>query len=95
MAASYSAVRRNASCASRKRVASLSDPPLARSSSSTAPYCDCAVTTATLPWFLAAARIIVGPPTSICSIASACVDAGPCHRLLEGIERDDDQVDRA
>ena len=34
------------------------------------------VTTATPPWFLAAARIIAGPPTSICSIASAGVTPG-------------------
>ncbi len=76
MAASYWAVRRNASWARRKRVASLSSPPLARSSSSTARYWPASVTTPTLPWFLAAARIIVGPPTSICSIASASVTPG-------------------
>jgi hypothetical protein len=76
MAASYRAVRSNASCASRARVASLSAPPVAFSSSSTAAYCETSVTTATLAWFLAAARIMVGPPTSICSIASARVTPG-------------------
>ena len=73
IAASYWAVRRNASCARRARVASPSAPPLARSSATTPAYCDGSVTTATAAWFLAAARIIVGPPTSICSIAAAGV----------------------
>jgi hypothetical protein len=71
IAASYSAVRRNAARARLARVASPSAPPVAFSSSSTAAYCDGSVSTATLAWFLAAARIIVGPPTSICSMASA------------------------
>ena len=41
------------------------------SSSMTASYDSGLVTTAANPWFLAAARIIVGPPMSMFSITSA------------------------
>ena len=91
MAASYCAVRRKppgqAEARARRAAAGpqLVQQPRVLAGS---------VTTATLPWFLAAARIIVGPPTSICSIASSGSDAGPRHRRLERVEGDDDQVDR-
>ena len=39
-------------------------------------------------------RIMLGPPMSIFSIASSSVTPGARHRLLERIERHDDQVDR-
>ena len=51
-------------------------------------------TTATPSWFLAAARIIVGPPMSMFSIATSCVDVVAGDGLLERVEVDADQVDR-
>ena len=51
-------------------------------------------TTATPSWFLAAARIIVGPPMSMFSIATSGVDVVAGDGLLEGVEVDADQVDR-
>jgi hypothetical protein len=62
---SYSAVRANASAA-RPRRCSRVKPPSA-SAASTSAYRDGSMITATEPWFLAAARIIDGPPMSICS----------------------------
>ncbi len=60
----------NASAASRCRCASVNPPP--RTASSTEPYAVGLVTMATLAWFLAAARTMVGPPMSICSTHSSC-----------------------
>ena len=51
------------------------------------------MTTATLSAFLAAARIIAGPPMSICSTTSAC-PAPEATRLDEGIQVDDHQLER-
>ena len=53
--------------ARRRRVAAES-APACRSSSSTGPYCAGSTTTPTWAWFLAAARTMVGPPTSISSM---------------------------
>ncbi len=66
MAASYPAVWAKASRASRWRV-SRDREPLALSSPSTAPYSAGSTTIPTWSWFFAAARTIVGPPTSISS----------------------------
>ena len=71
MAASYWAVRRNASSASRCRVPADTVPPDRRSSSRTGWYWAGSMSTTTPAWFFAAARIIAGPPTSICSTASS------------------------
>ncbi len=49
--------------------------PPAPSASRNRPYCSGEVITATLAWFLAAARTIAGPPMSICSTHSS--DAAP------------------
>jgi len=43
---------------------------------------------------LAAARSIAGPPMSMFSIASSRLQSGPCDRLLERVQIDDQQVDR-
>src|SRR5574337_1246962 len=71
IAASYWAVRRNASRASRERVSLESAPSDRFSSSRTSPYWAASTSTATDSQFFAAARIRVGPPMSICSTASA------------------------
>ena len=76
MAASYSDVRLKASSARRARVSVESAPPLVRSSSSTDAYCEGSVTTPTPPWFLAAPRIMLGPPMSMFSMASSTVTPG-------------------
>ncbi len=55
----------NARAASRRRCSSVKPPT--RNASTTIGYADGVVTTATLGWFLAAARTIAGPPMSICS----------------------------
>jgi len=76
MAASYCAVRRKASRARRERVSAVSVPPLPRSSSSTGAYCEGSVITPTAPEFLAAPRIMLGPPMSMFSTASSRVTPG-------------------
>ena len=65
--------------AARRRRSGSANPPLA-SALTTSPYWAGLVTTATLPWFLAAARTIAGPPMSICSMISGGVapDATVC-----------------
>ena len=50
--------------------------------------------TATPSWFLAAARIIVGPPMSMFSIATSGSTSCAGDGLLEGVEVDADDVDR-
>ena len=55
----------NASAASARRWSRVKPP--AASAASTSAYRDGSVTTATEPWFLAAARTMAGPPMSICS----------------------------
>ncbi len=55
----------NARAASRRRCSNVKPP--ARTAASTSPYWDGPVTTATLAWFLAAARTMAGPPMSISS----------------------------
>ena len=49
--------------------------------------------TATSPWFLAAERIIAGPPISIFSMQSSKLGAAR-HGFLKRIEIDHDQIDR-
>ena len=95
MAASYWEVRLKASSASRARVSAESDPPLFLSSSSTGAYWEGSVTTPTPPWFLAAPRIMLGPPMSMFSMASSNGHARLGHGLLEGVERHHHEVDRA
>ena len=58
----------NASAASWRRWSRVKPPGRAASTSA---YRDGSVTTATEPWFLAAARTIDGPPMSICSTHSS------------------------
>ena len=70
--ASYTALVSNASRASRRRVSSVVSP-CSRSSASTSSYCSGLDTTVTCAKFLAAARSIDGPPTSIISTTSASV----------------------
>ena len=72
IAASYEAVVAKACVASMCRV-SCDSVPWTRSSSSTSSYCSGRHTGITWTKFLAAARSIDGPPTSIISIASASV----------------------
>ncbi len=60
-------MRSNATVASARRVAA-DRHPAARTSANTGSYCVGSTTTPTWAWFLAAARIIVGPPTSISSM---------------------------
>ena len=60
-------MRANAACARERFVAADNDPD-ARSSSSTGSYCAGSITTPTWAWFLAAARIMAGPPTSMSSM---------------------------
>ncbi len=67
MAWSYAAVRAKAARARRRRVSSVSCS-CSRSSASTLSYSPGSTTTPTWAWFLAAARTIAGPPTSISSI---------------------------
>ncbi len=55
----------NASAASWRRWSSVKPP--SATAASTSAYLDGSMTTATEPWFLAAARTIDGPPMSICS----------------------------
>ena len=62
-------MRANARAASRRRCASVNPP--ARTASSASPYCAGSVITATFAWFFAAARVMAGPPMSICSTHSA------------------------
>ena len=69
-----------------------SNPPLA-SALITSPYWPGLVTTATLPWFLAAARTIAGPPMSICSMISGGGGAGR-DRLLERVQVGDQELER-
>ena len=59
----------NASAARSLRWSRVKPP--AASAASTSAYLAGSVTTATEPWFLAAARTIAGPPMSICSTHSA------------------------
>ena len=68
-ATSYSAMSANARAASARRCSSV-NPPEA-SAWPTCGYAEGEVTTATLAWFLAAARAIAGPPMSICSTHSS------------------------
>ena len=71
-----------------------SDTPASpRSSASTSAYWSGEVTTPTRAKFFAAARIMAGPPTSICSTISSSV-ARAAPRLLEGVEAHHHQVDR-
>ena len=49
-------------------------------------YCAASVAMVVKAWFLAAARTSVGPPMSICSIASSSVTPWPGDGGLEGIE---------
>ena len=63
-------LRRPASAAVQRRAAAGLD--LARISA----YCRASVAMVVKAWFLAAARTIVGPPISICSIASSSVTPG-------------------
>ena len=58
-----------ASAASRCRCPRVKPSP--RAAHSTLLYAAGLVTMATLAWFLAAARTIVGPPMSICSMHSS------------------------
>ena len=58
-----------ACAASRLRSVSVKPPPA--TAASTAGYAAVSVTTATLGWFLAAARTMEGPPMSICSMTSS------------------------
>ena len=55
--------------------------------------CRGSTTTATLGWFFAAARTMVGPPMSICSTHSSGARAGR-DGVGEGVEVDDDEVER-
>ncbi len=57
----------NAAWARARRVGADSEPAV-RSSDSTGSYCTGSITTPTWAWFLAAARIMAGPPTSISSM---------------------------
>ena len=61
----------NAAAASAWRCARVKPPPA--TAVRTSAYCDGETTTATLAWFFAAARTIVGPPMSICSTHSSAV----------------------
>ena len=69
IAASYAAVRANASSANARRVSSPTVPSLARSSSSSGSYWSGSVTIVTHAWFFAAARVIAGPPMSMVSMS--------------------------
>ena len=71
MAASYCAVRPKASAASRARVVADRVPPVSLSSARSGAYWPGSVTTATASWFLAAPRIMEGPPMSMFSMASS------------------------
>ena len=61
--------RRTPRARRRRRVASLTEPSLARSSSSSGAYWSGLVTIVTHAWFFAAARVIAGPPMSIVSMS--------------------------
>ena len=93
IAASYAALVANASAASARRVSSDTSP-CSRSSRSTISYCRGSVTAATWAKFLAAARSIDGPPTSIISIVSSSVGPMPGGERGERIEVHADDVER-
>ncbi len=70
-ATSYAAVCANACAASCLRWSNVNPP--AAIAARTPSYAEGLTTTATLGWFLAAARTIDGPPMSICSTHSSGV----------------------
>ena len=80
----------NASAASWRRWSRVKPPGRAASTSA---YRDGSATTATEPWFLAAARTIDGPPMSICSTHSLRRGAGG-DRGLERVQVRHQQLER-